>query len=204
MQQAGASAGRVQELYLALLADARSDSRRPAPGKVTRTMRLEAEQISRQRRGPRPARPSQREHRPVVPGKMTLTSYLAPRDPSLADRSSGNHDEHMAMDAMAELLRRHGLPVPSAQERSRDQALHATLAHRLDDAGPTLDDLPWTVDAMSDDAWADDAAGEEPWSGVEAGETVGVEAEEDLWSEAERAPEHLPEATRARMERAFG
>jgi hypothetical protein len=43
MQQAhGATQSRVQEIYLALLADARRDALRPSPGKVTRTMRLQA------------------------------------------------------------------------------------------------------------------------------------------------------------------
>lgn len=50
VQQAhGATQGRVQELYLALLADARQDAARPSPGKVTRTMRLQAHQAGRRR-----------------------------------------------------------------------------------------------------------------------------------------------------------
>lgn len=44
LQQArGASAERVEESYLALLAGARPEASRPSPGKVTRVMRLQAE-----------------------------------------------------------------------------------------------------------------------------------------------------------------
>jgi Domain of unknown function (DUF4157)/Contact-dependent growth inhibition CdiA C-terminal domain len=70
----GAAPGRVQEIYLALLADTRRDASRPSPGKITRTMRLEAERAGK-KRGPRV---SQLTSQPIVPGNRTLTSYIEP------------------------------------------------------------------------------------------------------------------------------
>ncbi len=75
-QAHGATQGNVQELYLTLLADARNDARRPAPGKITRTMRLEAERAGQNRRR---VHISPLTGEPIAPGKVTLTSYLAPR-----------------------------------------------------------------------------------------------------------------------------
>lgn len=58
VQQAhGAAADRVQDIYLALLADARRAAARPSPGKVTRSMRVQAERAG-QRRTPRVPRGS--------------------------------------------------------------------------------------------------------------------------------------------------
>ena len=73
MRQAhGATQDRVQELYLALLASACRDAVRPSPGKVTRTMRLQANQAGKRRR----PYISRLTGQPISPGKRTLTSYL--------------------------------------------------------------------------------------------------------------------------------
>lgn len=75
MQQAhDAAPVRVQEVYLALLANARRDESRPSPGKVTRTMRLQAHQAGKRRR----PSISRLTGQPIAPGKLNLTSYLEP------------------------------------------------------------------------------------------------------------------------------
>lgn len=74
LQAHGATEERVQELYLALLLVARRDAARPSPGKVTRTMRLQAHQAGKR---PRPYM-SRLTGQPIAPGKCTLTSYLEP------------------------------------------------------------------------------------------------------------------------------
>src|SRR5690606_34484493 len=75
VQQAyGATQGHVQELYLALLAGARRDATRPSPGKVTRTMRLQAHRAGKRRR----PHVSRLTGQPIGPGKRTLASYLEP------------------------------------------------------------------------------------------------------------------------------
>jgi Domain of unknown function (DUF4157)/Bacterial SH3 domain/HNH/Endo VII superfamily toxin with a SHH signature len=71
-----AAHGREQELYLELLADARTNAWRPSPGKVTRTMRLEAERTGRTRRT---SHVSPTTGQRIAPGKVTLTSYLSLR-----------------------------------------------------------------------------------------------------------------------------
>jgi hypothetical protein len=76
MQQAhGATQGRVQEIYLALLADARRQTPRPSPGKVTRTMRLQAQSAGRSRLS---SSVSRLTGRPIAPCKVALTSYIDP------------------------------------------------------------------------------------------------------------------------------
>jgi hypothetical protein len=75
MQQAhGATPAVVQDRYLALLADARRQAARPSPGKVTRTMRLQAERAGQRRA----LRVSQLTGEPLAPGKRTLSSYIQP------------------------------------------------------------------------------------------------------------------------------
>jgi hypothetical protein len=100
MQHAhGAAPGRVQELYLELLEGARRDAARPSPGKVTRTMRLEAEQASRHGRG---LSRSRTRHGPVTPGKVTLTSYLASRGESRSETIESGREHEPWPDGMTE------------------------------------------------------------------------------------------------------
>lgn len=75
-QAHGATQGRVQELYLALLADARRDAARPSAGKVTRTMRLQARHAGKRRR----PNISRFTGQPIAPGARTLTWYLEPAE----------------------------------------------------------------------------------------------------------------------------
>ena len=90
--QQARGATQVAEIYLALLADANRDASRPSPGKVTRTMRLEAEKAGKKRR---PSNVSGLTGQPIAPGKVTLTSYLARRsapDAELEDAAWGTHE----------------------------------------------------------------------------------------------------------------
>jgi hypothetical protein len=118
LQQAhGAAPGRVQELYLALLADAHRDASRPSPGKVTRTMRHAAAQAG----NPRGLRVSQLTGQPIAPGKRTLTSYIEPA-----------RDERGALDAQRASARLsvRDLSVPDALSDRRLQAhLAAAFGH---------------------------------------------------------------------------
>ncbi len=196
VQQArGAAGSRVQELYLALLSDARPDAWRPAPGKVTRTMRLEAERAGKKRS----ARVSSLTGQPIAPGQVTLTSYLARsgRDPRVRERSSEIDGERTHLEMMRAVLQRPAEPT----------------RHAPDVFERTLDALLGTRTATSQEAWAGVEAAGEAWTGEDAGEESWAGDEprtdamnEEAWpaAEAEREAEHLPEATRARMERAFG
>jgi hypothetical protein len=107
----GAAPGRVQEIYLGLLAEARRrDASRPSPGKVTRTMRLEAERAGK-RRGPRVARLT---GQPIAPGKCTLISYIEPAE-----------HERRARDA-----ERKTATLPSSTAPAQDISVPGTAAHR--------------------------------------------------------------------------
>jgi hypothetical protein len=64
----------VQEIYGALLGDASREASRPSPGKVTRTMRLQAQRAGKHHR----PQVSRRTGQPIAPGKRTLTWYLEP------------------------------------------------------------------------------------------------------------------------------
>jgi hypothetical protein len=75
-QQAhGSTQDRVQELYVALLAGAHRQPSRPAPGKVTRTMRLQAQRAGKRRPL---SNISPLTGQPIAPGKVSLTSYVEP------------------------------------------------------------------------------------------------------------------------------
>jgi outer membrane protein OmpA-like peptidoglycan-associated protein len=63
-----------ESVYLELLVDARRRAWRPSPGKVTRTMRLQAHRTGKHR-GPYV---SHLTGKPVAPGKRSLTSYIEP------------------------------------------------------------------------------------------------------------------------------
>jgi hypothetical protein len=125
VQQArGAGSGRVQEHYLALLADARLDTWRPAPGKVTRTMRLEAHRAGKKRRdtsasleAPRAAdRPAAQDL--SVPDALSdrrLQAYLAAAVGHFEELGALNH-ERPAAEPTAEALQPSnavGRPKPS-------------------------------------------------------------------------------------------
>jgi hypothetical protein len=159
-----AAPGREQELYLALLAEARQEAWRPAPGKVTRTMRLEAERTGTRGRF---ARGTRLGRQALAPGKSTLTSYLAPREhePRSPEPAGEARDQRAHIDLMADVFRRFGMPAP------------ATLENAWSEAAP--DDALTGADARGLDAL--------PWG-----------------DEHEHVAEPLPEATRGRMERAFG
>jgi hypothetical protein len=144
LQQAhGAAPGRVQEIYLALLADARREALRPSPGKVTRTMRLEAERAGEKRRNTRVSRLT---GQPIAPGKRTLTPYIEPA-----------RDERVALDAQRASARLSGqdISVPDALSDRRLQAhLAAAFGHfeeldalEADGIDPELAnaaEAPWT------------------------------------------------------------
>ncbi|HWN68053.1 MAG TPA: DUF4157 domain-containing protein, partial [Haliangium sp.] len=209
LQQAHAAApGRVQEIYLALLADARRDASRPSPGKVTRTMRLEAERAGKRRHD---ARVSRSTGQPIAPGQVTLTSYLArpARAARVPDRSSETDSERASLEAQRAALpwppatTRH---VPDEHERTLDALLGTgTATHQEPRAGAEAAPEAWpeawpeaSIEASTDEAAQEAWAGEEPWT--DAG------SEEPWPDEAimfDHAVGHLPEATRARMERAF-
>ncbi len=185
-------ATQVEEIYLALLTDARRDASRPSPGKVTRTMRLEAERAGKKRRN---ARVSPLTGQPIAPGKVTLTSYLAPREPAFRDRPSDIQGERAHVDMMRAVFARPSESTP----------------HVADELERTLDALLGTSPATSQRAWASVDTAEEAWIGEEswAVEEPGTDAmHEAPWPDeavmADRQVEHLPDAIRARMARACG
>jgi hypothetical protein len=118
-QAHGASQGRVQELYLALLVGARPGAARPSPGKVTRTMRLQAHRAGKRRT----QHLSHLTGQPIAPGKRPLTWYLeparderpAPAHERAAD-AKGSHGEqgawpHRELPFRAEMERLFGEPL---------------------------------------------------------------------------------------------
>lgn len=89
IRQAGKGQGSrrsARDIYLELLAQARPETRRPAPGKVTRTMRLAAERAGKRRR-----------KTPAAPGKRTLTSYLEP--PPASSRHASQEQQRLETTA---------------------------------------------------------------------------------------------------------
>ena len=168
-------ATQLEEIYLALLTDARPDAQRPSPGKVTRTMRLETERAHRHQRSAQPSRPGRRS---AAPGKVTLTSYLAPRAAAFRDQPSETDGERTYSEMTHAALQR-----PSENTR-----------HMADEFEQTLDALLGTGTAMSQELWTD----------IEVAEDAGLGEAPWTAEAAEHTPEPLPEALRARMERAFG
>jgi hypothetical protein len=133
MQQAhGAAPGRVQEIYLARLADARRDASRPSPGKVTRTMRLEAERAGK-KCGPRISRLTSQ---PIASGKRTLTAYIEPaRNASRASdepRPAKLSEQDTSMpDALSERWLQAHLAAAVGHFKELDALQHERLAAEL-------------------------------------------------------------------------
>jgi hypothetical protein len=107
-EEAVGQAGRYPEprlyeesIYLELLADARRRAWRPSPGKVTRTMRLQAHRAGK-RRGPHV---SHLTGQPITPGKQALTWYLEPAVPA-------RHSEEEPLEANATSFRGGSASVP--------------------------------------------------------------------------------------------
>jgi hypothetical protein len=180
MQQAhGSTESRVQEIYLGLLADARRETSRRSPGKVTRTMRLQAERAGKRR--PQ-SNISPITGQPIAPGKISLTSYV---DPGHRPAHGRRHETQVS-----EELIRLGRTAPRAflepEETRADETMRlyeASLAVAMGD----LDSL----DARDRELLADEY-------GVDVDVPRPDEADEDT------AAQPLPEATRESMERAFG
>jgi hypothetical protein len=125
LQQAhGTAPGRVQEIYLALLADARREALRPSPGKVTRTMRVQAGRSA----GPhRAARASSLTGQPIAPGKRTLTSYIEPPARNARDQDQARA-ESSPLAAMAEVFANGRLTDPSSADMAAiDRDIAASL-----------------------------------------------------------------------------
>jgi hypothetical protein len=179
MQQAhGSTSGRVQDVYLALLADARRDTSRPSPGKVTRTMRLQAE-----RAGKRPrAAMSPLTGQPIAPCKASLTSYVDPSHRPTHERRNGTQ----VSEQLIRLARTASQAFSEPEETDAEETMRlyeASLAVAMGD----LDSL----DARDRELLADEY-------GIEVDALRPDAADEDT------AAQPLPEATRTNMERAFG
>lgn len=136
LQQArGAGSSRVQESYLALLAEARPDASRPSPGKVTRIMRLQADRAGKRRR---PSHGSRLTGQPIAPCKTPLTSYVDPLHGPMRGPARGpaheRHDERAMSEELARLVRARAFSEP--EDARADAAIHrfeASLAVALGD-----------------------------------------------------------------------
>jgi hypothetical protein len=117
-----------ESIYRELLADARRRAWRPSPGKVTRTMRLQAHRAGK-RRGPHV---SHLTGQPIAPGKRTLTSYIEPAVHE--SRAQIEARERLETDAPSFLAL--GATVPAdlqtARARPSEQeiSIPGTAAHR--------------------------------------------------------------------------
>jgi hypothetical protein len=167
-----------EAIYLELLEGARQKAQRPSPGKVTRTMRLEAERTGKQRRR---LYISRLTGQPTAPGKVTLTSYLAP-----AHRPAhGRHDESSINKELARLVRNRTCSEEPEEIRADEtmRLYEASLAVAMGD----LDSLNGRDRELLADEY-----------GIDVDVPRPDEADEDI------AAQPLPEATRTSMERAFG
>ena len=167
-----------EAIYLELLEGARQKARRPSPGKVTRTMRLQAERAGKQRRR---SYISRLTGQPTAPGKVTLTSYLAPAHGPAHSR----RDESSISEELARLARNRTF-LDEPEEPSSDETMRlyeASLAMAMGDL--------YSLDARDRELLADEY-------GIEVDAPQPDEADEGT------AAQPLPEATRTNMERAFG
>jgi hypothetical protein len=192
--QQARGAVRMEEIYLALLAEARRDASRPSPGKVTRAMRLEAERAGKKRHD---GRVSPLTGQPIAPAQVTLTSYLGrpARDPRVQDRPSGVDGERAYLET-----KRGAIQWPSSTTRHVEDDFERTLDALLGAGTATSQEQRAGVEAAGEGGrGAETWTGEAPWAGAK---------NEAPWPDADivadRTAEHLPQATRARMERAFG
>ncbi|HWN68441.1 MAG TPA: DUF4157 domain-containing protein, partial [Haliangium sp.] len=144
----GSPAAQAQEIYLALLANARQDPRRPAPGKVTRTMRLQAE-----RAGERQLVTSSRSTgQPIAPGKVASTSRLTRHGRARhdQDRSSEIDGQRAHVEMMKEVFERsRGAPLPGAVRGRLEQALEADLSGVRVHTGATSNEAARELDAVA-------------------------------------------------------
>jgi hypothetical protein len=179
MQQAhGSTQSRVQEIYLALLADARRDASRPSPGKVTRTMRLQAERAGKRR--PR-SNISRLTRQPIAPCKSPLTSYIGPAH----GRTHRQHDESPIREELAHLV-----PNRAFSEEPEETRIDETMRLYEASLAVVLGDLD-AFDAQDRTLLTDEYG-------------INVDAPRPDEADEDGAAQRLPEATRARMERAFG
>jgi Domain of unknown function (DUF4157) len=138
VRQAGAyrEPRRYQEtIYLELLEGARPTARGPSPGKVTRTMRLQAERAGKRRR----SSISRLTGQPIAPGKVTLASYVDSSHGSAHGRAHGRHDESLINEEGARLAR-HQAPSEPGETRAdaTTRPVETSLAVALGDVD-TLD-----------------------------------------------------------------
>lgn len=179
MQQAhGSTQSRVQEISLALLADARRDASRPSPGKVTRTMRLQAERAGKRR--PR-SNISRLTGQPIAPCKSPLTSYIGPAH----GRTHRQHDESPIREELAHLV-----PNRAFSEEPEETRIDETMRLYEASLAVVLGDLD-AFDAQDRTLLTDEYG-------------INVDAPRPDEADEDGAAQRLPEATRARMERAFG
>jgi hypothetical protein len=167
-----------ESIYLELLEGARQQAWRPSPGKVTHTMRLQAERAGKQRR----SNISPLTGQPIAAGKRTLTSYIDP--------AHGRRNETHVSDELTRLgtALRAFTPdaIPVSEESSADTAMRlyeASIAVVLGDVD--------ALEAHDRELLADEY-------GIDVDVPRPDEADEDT------AAQPLPEPTRESMERAFG
>jgi hypothetical protein len=116
-----------EAIYLALLQDASTRAARPSPGKITRTMRIEAERAGKQRS----ARLSSHTGKPIAPGKQSLTSYLMPRAARAADASRTPGAEEETRAALPGALHRELAASLGGRDSERDAGGREVLAGLL-------------------------------------------------------------------------
>jgi hypothetical protein len=176
VQQAhGAAPSRVPEIYLDLLADARPDTRRPAPGKVTRTMRLQDQRAGRKRLS---SSISPLSGQRIAPCKSSLTSYIEPAHGRRNETRVGEEFMQVAKTAVRAF---------SEPEDSRADTTTALFEASLAVALGDLDALDADVRELFADEYSIDVAAPRPDE-----------------AEGATAAQPLPEAPWASMERAFG
>jgi hypothetical protein len=140
-----------ESIYLELLARAGRPAWRPTPGKVTRTMRREAERRGEKRRR---SHVSLLSGQPIAPGKSTLTSYLTPV--TLAPRAA--HDDGEVAPATRTTPARYEERQPGhaaiewPSGRTSTPARHTTILRRATVPAPagrtSRDDAP--ADALDE------------------------------------------------------
>jgi hypothetical protein len=184
----------VEAIYVELLAAARQQAWRPSPGKVTRTMRLEAERAG-QRRGPRVSRLT---GEPIAPGKRTLTSYLEPPGPGRRAVTHGRVEDELAAAEWESPAEDLGVDAGARPDDEHDVPLRNVVGLR--DAWPAQDG-----GQMDGNAW--------PWRQTETHAPVQMKADTGAAAPVQPPPgaridadggQPLPEDVRAVMERAFG
>lgn len=114
----------ARDIYLALIDDARLAAWQPAPGKVTRTMRLQADAAGKKRRK---SHISPLTGQAIAPGKRTLTSYLEPPVRGRRGAEQASH-ERERLETIAGSFRAMGVSVPADLQNALARAGHSELA----------------------------------------------------------------------------